>query len=582
MIMGYWDGNGYPDLVVGDASIMTLEVRYMMSSTGNWYDYCKPLDTKNKILPDKSEPPVGDEHADDCVADFMKTSQSFFNCYYGATTAGKADDGMRNYVNLIYPELNVLSARVGWHILTWEKYCAEIDAGYPLILHVDPDGEGGTTHSVTAIGYSDQGGTKLYGCYNTWQTKVKWYEWAPVSVGQPWGVGEGNIFRIGEVDVFVPGEYPTIQAAIDASIGGNVIWVAPGTYYENLDYQGKNLTVISEQGAWSTVIHGDGTTSVVTFANWEDSDAVLDGFTVMNGHAATGGGIYVGEYSQATIRNNIICDNTADDFGGGLYCWYSNPFIINNIFYDNTAGQSGGGVGCQNISAPIIVNNTFYSNSAGAKGGGIFSESFISNITVTNSILWNNSAPTGAQMNFGGSSTVTYSDVQGGWTGAGNIDADPLFADAAQADFHLQYGSPCRDAATNTPAALPEHDCEGDARECHAAVDMGADEFYNHLYVTGNFTPGGSIVGKFVGLPGTSPVGLWFGSGVLDPPMSTAFGPFYLAPPWVGPMVLFPIPGNGIEAIPATMPGSPPGPYALPMQALIGDEFTNLFIMNVN
>ncbi|MFH1999991.1 MAG: hypothetical protein ABIK28_09930 [Planctomycetota bacterium] len=53
---------------------------------------------------------------------------------------------------------------------------------------------------------------------------------------------------------------------------------------------------------------------------------------------------------------------------------------------------------------------------------------------------------------------------------------------------------------------------------------MGADEFYPHLYCTGDFMPGGSIEGKFVGLPDTWPVGLFVGSGIMDPPMQAGIG----------------------------------------------------------
>jgi hypothetical protein len=69
--------------------------------------------------------------------------------------------------------------------------------------------------------------------------------------------------------------------------------------------------------------------------------------------------------------------------------------------------------------------------------------------------------------------TVTYSDIEGGWTGTGNIDADPMFADAASGDYHLGVGSPCIDAGT--PAGAPAADVEGTPRD--AAPDMGAYEW---------------------------------------------------------------------------------------------------------
>jgi hypothetical protein len=175
---------------------------------------------------------------------------------------------------------------------------------------------------------------------------------------------------------------------------------------------------------------------------------------------------------------------------------------------------------------------------------------------------------------------VTYSDIKGGWTGTGNIDVDPQFADAGSFDLHLLYTSPCRDAGDDT-AVIDTEDFEGDPRIAVGAVDMGADEFHRHLYYTGDATPGGNIKGKFVGLPGTSPLALFLGAGVLDPPAKTMWGYYYLAPPWlmIGP--LGSIPADGILVLSTTLPATPPAPYDVPMQALIGDSLTNLSVLEV-
>ena len=85
-----------------------------------------------------------------------------------------------------------------------------------------------------------------------------------------------------------------------------------------------------------------------------------------------------------------------------------------------------------------------------------------------------------------------------------------------------------------------------------------------------------------MGLPGTSPVGLCIGMGVLDPPIPSMWGDWYLQFPIIGPIVLpSVIPAAGILILPGTIPSTPPPPYSIPMQALIGAELTNLSLLEI-
>ena len=80
---------------------------------------------------------------------------------------------------------------------------------------------------------------------------------------------------------------------------------------------------------------------------------------------------------------------------------------------------------------------------------------------------------------------ITFFNIAGGWEGEGNIDADPLFVDPENGDFHLTVDSPCIDAGTLEGA--PEFDFEGDPRPQGDGVDMGADEYsdvVNRLLLT--------------------------------------------------------------------------------------------------
>ncbi len=131
-----------------------------------------------------------------------------------------------------------------------------------------------------------------------------------------------------------------------------------------------------------------------------------------------------------------------------------------------------------NSSSPVVTNCTFSGNSATTYGGGMYIE--LSSPKLTNCILWGDSQDEIVEDT--SSPTVTYSDIQGGYSGDGNINADPLFVDADNGDFHLTADSPCIDAGTNTAPDLPTLDFEGDARvidgdgDGTATVDMGVDE----------------------------------------------------------------------------------------------------------
>lgn len=168
-----------------------------------------------------------------------------------------------------------------------------------------------------------------------------------------------------------------------------------------------------------------------------------------------------------TLERNVA------DKGGGVACrGASDPLFANCIIAGNSVtGESGDGAGifCF-FSDPVIINCTITLNTANQYGGGIYCTAN-SNVTVTNSILWND-LPKEIYVD-SGSVTATYSDIQSGWAGEGNITADPLLADPDEGDFHLTVHSPCID--TGTDAGVFD-DFEGDVRPFGNGFDMGADE----------------------------------------------------------------------------------------------------------
>jgi len=191
-----------------------------------------------------------------------------------------------------------------------------------------------------------------------------------------------------------------------------------------------------------------------------------------------GGGISCGNSSSPTITNCIITGNTASGDGGGIYCYKSNPMITSCIITGNTAsghdspGGYGGGIYCYE-SNPMITSCTIAGNTASGYngcGGGISCGSS-SRPKISNSIFWNNTAQTKAEI-YGGAD-VTYSDVQGGYLGYGNINAAPLLT----GDGHLQAGSPCINAGDPDFLTEPgQVDVDGQPRIMGGRIDIGADE----------------------------------------------------------------------------------------------------------
>ena len=167
---------------------------------------------------------------------------------------------------------------------------------------------------------------------------------------------------IGET-IRVPQDEDTIFSAILAAKDGDTVLVSPGSYSElPLHFFGKAIAVRSVGGPNVTVIKGRGS-SVVSFIHGEDSNSILEGFTITNGSRKSGGGggIFCRK-SSPTIINNNIGGNSAL-MGGGIYCEYASPRIENNLFIENTA-EYGGGLFCCLSSHPEILNNRFVSNYA--------------------------------------------------------------------------------------------------------------------------------------------------------------------------------------------------------------------------
>jgi hypothetical protein len=353
------------------------------------------------------------------------------------------------------------------------------------------------------------------------------------------------------VDDDGPADYTTIQAAVNASVDTDVIILQPGVYTgvgnRDIDFLGKAITVRSTNPqapniVSDTVIDSQGTSSdwhrAFRFHTNEDANSVIDGLTLTGGYTDYGGAVNCETGTSPTIRNCIIRGNTVTQEGGGIDCTTSEAVIINCLIEDNISGYYAGGINCCVSSDLTVIGCTIRNNSAendgggiqfcvssgqvincsisnntGYEGGGIWVRGpvHISNCTivnntatrsdprggalaldhddatVTNCILWDNIPNEVYTWNH--TPSVSYSDVKGGWSGAGgnNIDVDPNFVDPVAGDFRLGANSPCVDTGDNTAATEP-NDIDGYQRiidsDCNGTdvTDMGAYEF-NYAYL---------------------------------------------------------------------------------------------------
>ena len=218
----------------------------------------------------------------------------------------------------------------------------------------------------------------------------------------------------------------------------------------------------------------------------DGSNPTLIDVTFSANSATSGGGMYNGYNSNPTLTDVTFSANGAGE-GGGMYNNEASPTLTNVTFSANTANEgSGGGMANWTSSSPTLTNVTFSANSA-ADGGGMFNDG-TSSPTLINSIVWGNT-PMNSQIS--GSATITYSDIQGGWSGEGNIDTDPLLGPLADnggftQTHDLRLGSPAIDAGS--PTVCPATDQRGAARPIDgdwkdgARCDMGAVEFVPKVF----------------------------------------------------------------------------------------------------
>lgn len=246
-----------------------------------------------------------------------------------------------------------------------------------------------------------------------------------------------------------PGQ--SIQATINTAVNGDMIVVHEGIYVENIDFLGKAVTVTSTEPdnllvANATIIDGSWAGNVITFANAEKNDSVINGITIQHGVSLESGGGILCRSSSPVISNCTIKENYGRD-GAGIFCEKSSPIIVNCNIWGNSASRNGGGFYSDDGSSPIIANCTFSNNEA--EGMFIVGHSTM----VVNCIIWGNRPNEVNPL----SCSIAYSDIsQAGYPGVGNICVDPMFVDPENGDYTLMPGSPCIDKGDCREVSLSE------------------------------------------------------------------------------------------------------------------------------
>jgi hypothetical protein len=315
--------------------------------------------------------------------------------------------------------------------------------------------------------------------------------------------------------------FNTIQEGLGIALNGDKVQVAAGTYFEKITM--KSGVQLIGDGMKTTIIDGiNQSDSVITVSN-TGTGTRIEGFSVIHGSGkpsggySYGGGFYITD-AELTIRDCWIYNNHASDGVGGIQIKNSTVLVENSIIEQNQGWWNGaiaidggdvtikknlilsnssfyGGSIAINQGANVtIANNLIRNNSASAivnfgtdmvvivnntivnnSGYGVSNDSGEASITIRNNIIWGNYDDLREV-------TATYSDIEDGDPGEGNISIYPMFIQEANGNYHLRRISLCIDAGTGNGA--PTDDIDGDPRPIDgngdgiAGFDMGYDEYY--------------------------------------------------------------------------------------------------------
>ena len=269
---------------------------------------------------------------------------------------------------------------------------------------------------------------------------------------------------------------------------GDAVWVTAGnvtirssTIREN-NGNGNGIEVDDDFGPGhltleASTVHSMGNSALHV---WGASASALVRETAILGNTGDeGAGIYAENNSSVEVVDSVIASNLANLHGGAVSVNQATVKLTNVLLTDNKSTSGNANVLAVNDSHVTVMNSTISGNNPQAAQAVIL---WSGSLTIANSIMWNNALNLQADPPCPGCFNVSYSDIQGGWPGTGNIDADPLFIGGEPwGNNRLQGSSPCIDVGTNTGA--PDHDLDQKPRpqvghiDGTAITDMGAYEF---------------------------------------------------------------------------------------------------------
>ena len=335
-----------------------------------------------------------------------------------------------------------------------------------------------------------------------------------------------------------------IQDAIEAAVDGDLVLVTNGIYQtgggvvlggqSNRVAVTKPITLQSVNGPQHTVIEGIPRTLMGATRMrcvYVTNNATMIGFTLTNGSAASGGGVWCAAFS-AVISNCVVGKNSASQYGGGVF----GGTVIDSELIQNSASSGGGGT-CSNtvinsriiqnaslkgggayratVERSLILTNSSIGGQGGSsgEGGGAYLGTLVNCVvagnssdvaggaslaaltqcsvvgnsggngagvfgcTLTNSIVYYNNGVGQIKVNHIGSTFNSCCTTNPNPPfGLGNITAPPLFVDLTSTDLRLQSNSPCINSGNNGQVSAG-NDLDGNPRIAGGAVDMGAYEF---------------------------------------------------------------------------------------------------------